>query len=438
METLILPSTQKADPQSIRELHRQIPVNPLKKDWKRLQLEMKVLPEADTQLVMPIRLIARACNNNFGNRAVLEYPPLLDLFKRLLGAFIRSDTFSIIRDRCLFSAGDREMDIVLKNLQPLFGIWIFRHYPQLGYLLLHPNFSEKYTGLLGIPFQQFIRYSPAFVLYRLSAMSEHPVSMIWIRWMARGKNIRKAPGLPVSLSKKEAHYVTQAPVGLTFHAAFFYGLVRAAGGDDKLFRRLFQFYREVPEDQQAMTRILEFLARYRASSTVTSREFQQLMTYIRHHQQEGLPLNLKRRSLPALLRQAMAWEEERQLQARLDLLKKYPMTWEKMLIRDFEQDRGKEKLVIVQLGSHLELVEEGLAMHHCVGSYAYRCAEGTTSIWSLRRVDPEGQFERLVTLEVTGERAIVQASAPYNAGPVEEELNLIRSWAEEANLSIWL
>lgn len=424
--------------QELRGLYNKVRVNPMKKNWRKLLLELESLPEPDASLPMPIKLIARVCNDSLGSRQVLEHPSLLDLFKRLLATFVLSDSFSVIRERCRLPQQEDGIENVLKNLQAVFGIWIFRHYPHLGILLLHPNFSEKYTGLADIPFSQFIRYSPAFVLYRLASMSENTACMIWIRWMAKGKNLRKAPFLPRPLSKQEAHCMYHAPAALPFHGAFFYGLVKAAGGNDPLFRRLYNFFGSVPDDRLFLKQLVSFLSRYQATSSLNNREFNMLMTYIQHHRQEGLSFSLKRRSLNALMRQAIAWEEERQRQAHIDRLKHHPINWDGLPIDEFEQESGKGKWVIHQLNSHLDLVEEGLAMHHCVAGYAYACAQGESSIWSLRRYDTAGEFQRMVTIEVTDRREIVQACGPYNARPKDHEMQMIRRWAEVAELELLL
>lgn len=438
MKTLTKIKGNPTQRKKIRELYNQVPVNPLKKDWNGLLLELERLPEMDTGLSMPIKLIARVCNNSLGTQRVLEHPLLLALFKRLIAAFVRSDSFSIIRERCRLPQEQDGIADVLKNLQAILGIWIFRYYPNLGILLLHPNFSEKYTGLADIPFAQFIRYSPAFVLYRLASMSENSACMIWIRWMAKGKNLRKAPFLPISLSKQEAHWMYHAPAALPFHGAFFYGVVRAGGGNDQLFRRLYNFFGSVPQNRLFLTQLVTFLSRFRAESTLNNREFNMLMTYMQHHLQEGLPFSLKRRSLNALMRQAVDWEEERQRRAQIDRLKNHAMEWEKLPIEGFERESGKGKWVILQLNTYLDLMEEGLAMHHCVGSYAYSCARGESSIWSLRRYDAEGEYQRMVTIEVTDEREITQACGPYNARPKDYEMQLIRHWAEVAGLMLFM
>lgn len=79
---------------------------------------------------------------------------------------------------------------------------------------------------------------------------------------------------------------------------------------------------------------------------------------------------------------------------------------------------------LMELTSSKELLEEGFAQRHCVGSYACRCAAGASAIVSLRR-----DGERAVTIEVDPEtKQIVQVAGRFNRSPAAQELGLIRAW----------
>lgn len=422
--------------QKIYELYRSNPYPNQRADWGKLETELDRLPEYKANWQVPIRNIAKVCNNKLGRRRILEQPTLLILFKQVLRAFVHLPTFTDIPKSDDKKDSGWEARLVLKNLQAVFGIWIIREYPQLGYLLLHPYFPEKYSGLLDIPFAQFVRFTPAFVLYRLGALSEVPKQIIWIRWMARGKNIRKAPFLTMPLSSREAHWLTKAPIHSTFGGAFFYGIVKARGGSDELFYRLFNFYRSPPNDRRFLDHLIHFLSRFQAGSKLNKPAFSLLMTYVEHHRQERLPFSLKGRSLDALLRHANEWEIERRRQAHVQWLEQYTLEWPKVSIPGMEQEQGKYKMVISQLNSQLELYKEGLEMHHCVASYAHKCITGQSSIWSLRRYDKAGEFKRLATLEVNEYGELIQAYGPYNASPKKDTWKLIHHWTKLVGLRV--
>ena len=102
---------------------------------------------------------------------------------------------------------------------------------------------------------------------------------------------------------------------------------------------------------------------------------------------------------------------------------------------------GERRYEIVELLSAQEMLDEGRAMRHCVGSYAGFCATGRTSIWSLRKHIESGRFIRLATIEVNNtQRFIVQVRGRLNKRPAKEELAILGRWQNEGGprLSRWL
>jgi len=70
-------------------------------------------------------------------------------------------------------------------------------------------------------------------------------------------------------------------------------------------------------------------------------------------------------------------------------------------------DLEGNKFKFIQLRTASELVEEGRSMHHCVGSYAPQCAEGTSIIFSMTNGE-----RSYVTVELKGN------SLPYQKGSI--------------------
>ena len=73
-------------------------------------------------------------------------------------------------------------------------------------------------------------------------------------------------------------------------------------------------------------------------------------------------------------------------------------------------------------------------MRHCVGSYAYSCARGDRSIWSLRYND-ELENKRLVTIDVSQKHHILQARGKMNRTPPDEHLTIIHLWADREGIT---
>jgi len=82
---------------------------------------------------------------------------------------------------------------------------------------------------------------------------------------------------------------------------------------------------------------------------------------------------------------------------------------------------------IVELVTGAELVEESAAMHHCVRTYARRCAAGQSAIFSARRAG-----QRILTIEVDPmRREIVQVRGSCNRQPDANEEAVVRRWYGE-------
>lgn len=87
-------------------------------------------------------------------------------------------------------------------------------------------------------------------------------------------------------------------------------------------------------------------------------------------------------------------------------------------------------LLIRPAASQKELIEEGAALHHCVGGYAERMAQGETAIFFIRRAsDPDRPF---YTLELAGGR-VIQCRTDHNATYTQDpELNqFVDTWMAE-------
>lgn len=73
-----------------------------------------------------------------------------------------------------------------------------------------------------------------------------------------------------------------------------------------------------------------------------------------------------------------------------------------------------------------ELVMEGNALNHCVGSYAKLVASGTSRIFFLRLAsDPE---KSLVTFEVNEKNEVVHAKGAFNLDPQPMEQRALKNW----------
>lgn len=89
--------------------------------------------------------------------------------------------------------------------------------------------------------------------------------------------------------------------------------------------------------------------------------------------------------------------------------------------------KTKERFEIVQLTTSGALYREGRRMKHCVYSYAGRCVNGRTAIFSLREFPADNP---LVTIEVT-DNQVYQMRGVMNGSPSRQYRSIIERWAIE-------
>ena len=94
---------------------------------------------------------------------------------------------------------------------------------------------------------------------------------------------------------------------------------------------------------------------------------------------------------------------------------------------------NKERYDFVPLQNYKELFIEGKQMKHCVFEYREACAFRGEIIYSLRKVESNKTFRRLLTIEVDSKNRIIQAKGLYNRVPKPIEMKVLHLWAKENN-----
>ncbi len=276
----------------------------------------------------------------------------------------------------------------------------------------------------------------------------------WYLHVARGKNIRTAEGLPVPLTRMQAHHYLRAPDDLGIVAAFRWAKVIDLGGDDRLARavlgtRIGSTFGDEPFWDSVVRWFI-------AHPALHPFQYGPIIDYLRRQKfgdpdrgspsdpPRGYPrqpnLCMKGRTPETVLRAVREWHLELALATRTVV-----SSWGPSGIAGFahHEENGEERRVyeIAELLSTAELSDEGYAMQHCVASYASECASGRTSIWSLTVRLGTGRTIRLATIEVRNrERTIVQVRQRCNKLPTEREFRILARWEDSGGprRSQWL
>ena len=105
----------------------------------------------------------------------------------------------------------------------------------------------------------------------------------------------------------------------------------------------------------------------------------------------------------------------------------------------FNQDRIKEleyktkKYSIILPKTSQDIIDEGVNLHHCVGSYVEKVKDGKTHILFMRKTDDID--ESLITIEFN-DNSILMVRGLQNRYVDEEEKEFIQKWAIEKNINI--
>ncbi len=274
----------------------------------------------------------------------------------------------------------------------------------------------------------------------------------WFKHIGMGKNIRNADGLPISLTKKMAHFFSTAPNDYTVEAAFRWGQVHALGGD----RRLADVLRETRivrsfEYDDFWLSVVRFFVRnpmldpslvgpvvdYIWNQKYENRRVFDERGVAEERGPEQPNFSMKGRNPESLLRQVERWHRQLGKEAKGGNLQ-----WPHSNFNEFEFKEGTKKTgnmkfwTIRELLSSKELIGEGRAMRHCVASYAQSCSHGGCSIWTMEVEDKSGQ-NKMLTIDVSQSNKIIrQVRGRNNRLPTVQEMGILQRWATKEGLRI--
>ena len=112
--------------------------------------------------------------------------------------------------------------------------------------------------------------------------------------------------------------------------------------------------------------------------------------------------------------------------------------WKGLGISQFKYETEKRLWTVTELRTANDLVNEGRKMRNCVSSYAYNCASGKCSIFSVECFyQANCLIEKAATLEVTIiNRTLVQAKGKCNTALSSKVKNVITRWAAFHNIKV--
>lgn len=344
----------------------------------------------------------------------------------------------------------------------LFPFWLYKTYPNI-YKELKGK-EKRYEAIDHISFEQVAMYCPVFVLRKFDAYFENERNVEYVKYLAEGWNIRKAPFLPFEMTKKMAYrfhdlyfnrtvklsmekVILMHPLmmlgykhydnNFSFNEPLMYAFVIGLGGNYQMAAVFCSMYNQL-NDFKFQKSIIQFLVKNKVRDLAIMRR---LLGYINHMRRENRrTYSLKGRTLASLSRATNNYYAEQERRAEmLDLAERglLDIRWNGADYQCFSKQKKEQEYEIIQLCTGLELAHESKVMSHCVRSYARYCMDGSASIWSLRtKMKHEDKWKSLVTMEIDSNHKIVQAKAKYNARPKDDWMKMIKKWASDEKLGI--
>ncbi len=274
----------------------------------------------------------------------------------------------------------------------------------------------------------------------------------WYKHIGSGQNIRTAPEIPITLTKKMAHHFLSAPKHYNVDEALRWGQVQALGGDKRLMDALrgTHLIKNFSNDDFWLNVIRFFIA----NPMLDVQHVNPIVDFIWNHkfanqrvfvergvvEEIGPPqpnFSMRGRTPRKLLSQVNDWHRQLGKES-----KQGSYEWEHseigdLVVKEQRMDNYTPRYWRIQeLLSTDELIEEGRVMKHCVVTYSESCFTGKTSIWSMETEDEYGK-NNVLTIEVLmAEKLIRQVRGKRNRLPTPKERSILKRWTRKEKLKI--
>jgi hypothetical protein len=273
----------------------------------------------------------------------------------------------------------------------------------------------------------------------------------WYIVAARGGSLYKEAGAGQWLTRKEVHAFLNPPAGLGFDEAFWHAIARSCAGEPGAAMRIARS--KIARTPRGDVAFWREVARFFCANPARPETIDDLCDFIAECRRRDGDWRIDGRTLASLHRRMHEWHRDIAAIERIEAIRRrthartatpvaVDATWPGLALADWEwapsakEAKAKgERFVVRQLKRAEDLVMESRAMRHCVSAYAGRCIAGHASIWSLRRCTKEG-IDRLLTIEVDGQRRAVQVRGFANRLAHADERNVLERWAKARAITL--
>jgi hypothetical protein len=255
--------------------------------------------------------------------------------------------------------------------------------------------------------------------------------------LREGKNISSFKGFPGKLTKVMAKVFYKCDYDFTIEKAYRYSQIKGLGGRSELVKEIYNSLNILGDDFTKEKFWISLFRLFIANPMMDVALVQPIIEFCRykvgHLNQMGAEpdYSLKGKSIRTLIREMNQWH------GILSSEEVYFIRWEPLPIDDYFYKTKNDEYTYIfeQILNSRKLNLEGKMMHHCVYTYYSSCLNGNTSIWTLYKT--KNNYEKkLLTIEVSPNRTILQARGAYNRILTKFEFSLINIWAKNSGLKV--
>ena len=293
----------------------------------------------------------------------------------------------------------------------------------------------------------FVKYETPLVLVNdLDRIGDRKTIELLLH-LLRGKNLRNINYTNLILTKKECHlFINYTHESLNFENDIFkrylvyfkllsidekeVNTVHNFLNCSKLFQlKLFKFIDHIDFWQQALRIYIAFTKEQKRILNI--REY---IDYIEFKKfDENANYTLSGRTFDSIRNAINQWHNRGTYESQKAMLK---YKWEPLNLAEIECNFRNGTYVFQELTSGQMLSKESEKMNHCVFSYTLCCAKGLYRIFSVKK-KVNDIFSHWLTLQLS-KNEIVQAAGINNRKLTKVELGLIKYWAKENELNVYI
>jgi hypothetical protein len=232
-------------------------------------------------------------------------------------------------------------------------------------------------------------------------------------------------------SKKEAHWFLNAPTTNSLEENIWWAKCRTVELDPSLTNNIVKrLFRMLPVEDKFWSSLIIFLKKEEDDLDLES--LSDIMDYLKATHYNNQNFSLKGRTFGSLIKLSNDWHRDQQM-VKFGSANLY---WDGLDIPDWRWRNKKEEITweVRQLHTSKQLMNEGRRMKHCVASYAQRCVQGHSAIFSLTSDDGTNRPEKEVTIELTNMKRLIQARGRFNKPPSNAAQKVLNKWYAANNI----